>query len=39
VLPYDADTEDIEEIRQAEEILADEILEIITKYGKKKDEE
>ena len=38
VLPYDADTEDIEEIRQAEEILADEILEIIAKYGKSKNE-
>jgi len=38
VLPYDADTEDIEEIRQAEEDLADEILEIIAKYGKSKNE-
>lgn len=38
VLPYDADTEDIEEIRQAEEELADEILKIIAKYGKSKNE-
>jgi hypothetical protein len=38
VLPYDADTEDIEEIRQAEEVLADEILGLIIKYGKSKNE-
>ena len=38
VLPYDSDTEDIEEIRHAEEVLVDEILEIIAKYGKSKNE-
>jgi hypothetical protein len=38
VLPYDADTEDIEAIRQAEEVLADEILGLIVKYGKSKNE-
>jgi hypothetical protein len=38
VLPYDADTEDIEEIKQAEEVLADEILGLIVKYGKSKNE-
>ncbi len=36
-LPYDADTENIEELRHAEESLVDSVLEIITKYGKKKD--
>jgi hypothetical protein len=34
VLPRDADTKDIEEIKEAEEILVGEILSIITKYGK-----
>ena len=38
-LPYDADTENMEEIKQAEQILVDSILEIIIKYGKKKNEE
>jgi len=37
-LPYDADTENIEEIREAEEILVDEILGIVAKYGKPKNE-
>ena len=38
-LPYDADTEDMEEIKQAEAVLVDSILEIISKHGKKPDEE
>lgn len=38
-LPNDADTEMVEELRQAEELLVHGVLEIITKYGKKKDEE
>lgn len=33
-LPFDADTKDIDEIRVGEELLIDEILEIIAKYGK-----
>jgi hypothetical protein len=37
-LPYNANTENIEEIREAEEILVDEILGIIAKYGKSKNE-
>lgn len=35
-LPYDADTENMEEIKEAEQILVDSILEIIIKYGNKK---
>jgi len=36
VLPYDADTENIEKIKELEEQLVDEILEIIVKYAKPK---
>ena len=36
-LPYDADTEDIEEIRQVEDELIDSILSIIVKYGEPQD--
>lgn len=36
-LPYDADTSDIEEVREAEEELVDVLLNIIVKYGNKKD--
>ena len=38
-LPIDADTENIEELKQVEAVLVDSILEIILKYGKKKDKE
>jgi hypothetical protein len=39
LLPIDADTENIEELKQVEAVLVDSILEIILKYGKKKDKE
>jgi hypothetical protein len=38
VLPYDADTKDMEKIEQAEEVLVDSILGIISKYAKKTSE-
>jgi len=38
-LPKDADTEDLDKIKEAEEELVDSLLEIIAKYGKKKDKE
>lgn len=38
-LPKDADTEHLDEIKEAEEELVNGLLEIIAKYGKKKDEE
>lgn len=38
-LPKNAPDEDMEEIKKAEELLVDSLLEIIAKYGKKKDEE
>lgn len=38
-LPKNAPDEDAEEIKKAEELLVDSLLEIIAKYGKKKDEE
>jgi hypothetical protein len=36
VLPYDADTENIEKIKEVEEQFVNEILEIIVKYAKPK---
>jgi len=38
VLPYDADTKDMEKIEQAEEVLVDSILGVIAKHAKKTSE-